>query len=62
MDRLARNPGDLLQYGRSFTARGVAVEFLKEHLVFTGEDAPAATLMSSVMGAVAEFKHSLIRE
>ena len=62
MDRLARNLGDLLYLVQSLTARGVVVEFLKEHLVFTGEDAPVATLMLSVMGAVAEFERTLIRE
>ena len=44
------------------TARGVAVEFLKEHLVFTGEDALMAMLMLSVLGAAAEFERTLIRE
>ena len=43
MDRLARNLGDLLHLVQSLTARGVAVEFLKEHLVLTGEDAPVTT-------------------
>jgi DNA invertase Pin-like site-specific DNA recombinase len=62
MDRLARNLGDLLHLVQSLTDRGVAVEFLKEHLVFTGEDSPVATLMLSVMGAVAEFERTLIRE
>src|ERR1035437_5504186 len=62
MDRLARNLGDLLDLVQSLTARGVAVEFLKERLVFTGEDAPVATLMLSVMGAVAEFERTLDRK
>lgn len=62
MDRLARNLSDLLHLVQSLTARGVAVEFLKGHLSFTGEDAPMATLMLSVMGAVAEFERTLIRE
>ena len=62
MDRLARNLGDLLHLVQSLNARGVAVEFLKERLTFTGEDAPVATLMLSVMGAVAEFERTLIRE
>jgi DNA invertase Pin-like site-specific DNA recombinase len=60
MDRLARNLGDLLRLVQSLTARGVAVE--SEHLVFTGEDAPVEMLMLSVMGAVAEFERTLIRE
>ena len=62
MDRLARNLSDLLHLVQSLTARGVVVEFLKERLVFTGEDSPVATLMLSVMGAVAEFERTLIRE
>jgi DNA invertase Pin-like site-specific DNA recombinase len=40
----------------------VRVEFVKETLVFTGEDSPMANLMLSVMGAFAEFERSLIRE
>ena len=38
------------------------VEFVKEHLVFTGEDSPMANLMLSVMGAFAEFERALLRE
>ncbi|MET3934469.1 DNA invertase Pin-like site-specific DNA recombinase [Arthrobacter sp. OAP107] len=38
------------------------MEFVKESLVFTGEDSPMADLMLSVMGAFAEFERSLIRE
>ena len=41
---------------------GRPVEFVKEHLLFTGEDSPMANLMLSVMGAFAEFERSLIRE
>ena len=62
MDRLARNLDDLRSLVQSLTRRGVRVEFLKEHLVFTGEDSPVATLMLSVMGAFAEFERALIRE
>ena len=39
-----------------------AFEFVKEHLVFTGEDSPMANLMLSVMGAFAEFERALLRE
>ncbi|MET4591816.1 DNA invertase Pin-like site-specific DNA recombinase [Arthrobacter sp. 754] len=38
------------------------MEFVKEGLVFTGEESPMANLMLSVMGAFAEFERSLIRE
>ncbi|MBK4361970.1 hypothetical protein GWK90_06945 [Candidatus Hamiltonella defensa] len=36
------------------------IEFVKEHLPFTGEDSPMANLMLSVMGALAEFECALI--
>lgn len=38
------------------------MEFVKESLVFTGEESPMTNLMLSVMGAFAEFKRSIIRE
>ncbi len=47
---------------QKLTQRGVRIEFLKEGLVFTGEDSPMANLMLSVMGAFAEFERALIRE
>lgn len=37
-------------------------EFVKDKLVFTGEDSPMANLMLSVMGSFAEFERALIRE
>ncbi|WP_017200542.1 recombinase family protein [Arthrobacter sp. M2012083] len=62
MDRLARNLDDLRSLVQGLTRKGVRVEFVKEHLLFTGEDSPMANLMLSVMGAFAEFERSLIRE
>jgi len=62
MDRLARNLDDLRRLVQQLTARGIRVEFVKEGLTFTGEDAPMATLLLSVMGAFAEFERALIRE
>ncbi len=62
MDRLARNLEDLRRLVRELTGRGVRVQFVKENLVFTGEDTPMATLLLSVMGAMAEFERALIRE
>jgi DNA invertase Pin-like site-specific DNA recombinase len=62
MDRLARNLDDLRRLVRTLTGKGVRVEFVKEHLVFTGEDSPMATLLLSVMGAFAEFERALILE
>ena len=62
MDRLARNLGDLLRLVADLTGRGVRVEFVKEALTFTGEDSPIATLMLSIMGAVASFERDMILE
>ncbi len=50
MDRLARNLDDLRQFVQGLVKRGVCIEFVTEHLSFTGEDSPMATLMLSVMG------------
>ncbi|PZU54864.1 MAG: hypothetical protein DI561_03630 [Thauera sp.] len=62
MDRLARNLDDLRRIVDDLTGRGVAVQFMKEGMTFTGKDDPMARLMLSVMGAFAEFERSLIRE
>ena len=62
MDRLARNLDDLRQIVQKLTGRGIRIEFVKEGLTFTGEDSPMAHLMLSVMGAFAEFEHTLLRE
>lgn len=62
MDRLARNLEDLRRVVRELTAKGVAVEFVTERLTFTGDDSPINTLLLSMLGAVAEFERSMIRE
>jgi DNA invertase Pin-like site-specific DNA recombinase len=62
MDRLARNLEDLRRVVRELTAKGVAVEFVKEHLTFTGDDSAMNTLLLSMLGAVAEFERSMILE
>lgn len=62
MDRFARNLDDLRRLVQQLTQRNVRIEFVKEHLTFTGEDSPIANLMLSVMGAFAEFERALISE
>ena len=62
MDRLARNLDDLRSLVFSLTQRGIKVQFVKESLTFTGEDSPMANLLLSVMGAIAEFERTLIKE
>ena len=62
MDRLARNLYDLSGLMHKLTIKGIKVQFIKENLLFTGEDSPMANLLLSVMGAFAEFERALIRE
>ena len=62
MDRFARNLDDLRNLVHNLTKQQVKIQFVKENLVFTGEDSPMANLLLSVMGAFAEFERALIRE
>lgn len=62
MDRLARNVVDLRNLVRQITDIGASIEFLKEHLTFTGEDDSMSQLMLTMMGAVAEFEVALLKE
>src|SRR5271170_1308541 len=62
MDRLARNLDDLRRIVTELTGRGVQVQFVKEGMVFTGEDSAMSKLLLSVMGAFAEFERSLLGE
>lgn len=62
IDRLARSLSDLLGLVEDFTAKGVAVQFHKENLTFTGADDKYQNLMLQMMGAVAEFERSMIKE
>ena len=62
MDRLARSVDDLRKIVLDLTKKGVHVQFVKENLTFTGEDSPMSHLLLSLLGAVAEFERSMIRE
>src|SRR5260370_8608880 len=62
MDRLARNLDDLRRIVQTLPAKGARIEFVQEHLTFTGEDSPMASLMLSVMGAFAAFERALVHE
>ena len=62
IDRLARNLQDLLHLIESLNARAVAVVFHKEGLTFSGKEDPFQKLQLQIIGAVAQFERSLIRE
>jgi DNA invertase Pin-like site-specific DNA recombinase len=62
MDRLSRNLHDLGSLVKELTGEGITVEFVKEGLRFTGDDDKMAQLMLGILGSVAQFERSLIRE
>lgn len=62
MDRLARSLVDLRRIVDDLVEKGVKVRFVKENMVFGDTNDPCATLMLSVMGAVAEFERALLLE
>lgn len=64
MDRLSRSLSDLCSLVDGLVARGVAVRFLKEGLVFGagGQAEALSRLMLGVLGGVAEFERASIRE
>ena len=62
IDRLARNLKDLLALIEQLSDKGVQTQFLKEGLIFNGDDNAVSKLMLQIIGAVAEFERSLIRE
>lgn len=62
MDRLARNLLDLRKTIEELTQRKVTIHFIKENLIFTGDDSPMSMLLLSMMGAFAEFELKLIKE
>lgn len=62
IDRLARSLSDLLSITNDLMRRGIKLQFHKENLSFTGDDAPMERLMLSMMGSFAEFERAMIRE
>ena len=62
MDRLARNVKDLRKTIDDLVDKGIKIQFMKENLTFTGKDSPMANLMLMLIGSIAEFELSLIRE
>lgn len=64
MDRIARNLDDLLSTTKLLQSKGITVHFLKENICLNPgtETSSMSKLIMSIMGAVAEFERSLIRE
>lgn len=62
IDRIARNLVDLRKIVEDQNAKGVEVHFVKENLVFGGNENSMGKLMLNIMGAFAEFELALNRE
>lgn len=62
MDRCARSLIDLHSIVEGLVNRGVSVKFLKEGQTYSKDSTPLAKLMLGLLGAVAEFERSIIRE
>lgn len=66
IDRLARNMRDLLELVQAINDKGASVHFVKESLRFDGDDdartSPINQLMLNLLGSVAEFERTLIKE
>ena len=62
LDRLGRNLVQLRAIVEELTGKGASVEFVKERLLFSRDEAnPFSTLMMNVLGAFAEHELSMIR-
>ena len=63
-DHLARNLADLLNITKEFQVKGVGVRFSEEPLFLDASesDATMTKVIVSMLGAVAEFERSMIRE
>ena len=62
MDRLARNLADLQGLVDDLMGRGIRVEFIKDNLTFQPGRDIRDRLLLQLLGAVAEFERSMIRE
>lgn len=63
IDRLARNLQDLLSIVTTLNDKGVSIRFIKDNLTFPPEGTDGASkLYLSILGAVAEFERSIIKQ
>ena len=63
IDRLARDLSDLRKLITNWKSQGISVQFHKEGLLFSSQsDSAMDNLMLNMLGAVAEFERSMIKE
>lgn len=62
MDRLARSLVDLHTLVDELTTKGITVTFIQEGQSYSANPSPTGRLLLGMLGAVAEFERSIIRE
>jgi DNA invertase Pin-like site-specific DNA recombinase len=62
MDRLARDLDDLRRTVSTLFLLSVSFQFVKENLIFSGDNFPMTNLLLSVMGTFAEFERDILRK
>lgn len=62
IDRLARNLSDLMQLIQELNSKSIKLHFYTENLIFNGEANPFQELQMQIIGAVAQFERTLIKE
>ena len=63
ISRLARNLKDLKELVEFFTGKGVAVQFLKENMIFSADKTnPMNELMLNMLGAVYQFERDIMKQ
>lgn len=62
MDRSARSLTDLYAIVDELVSKRVSVKFLREGQIYSKDSTPIAKLMLGLLGSVAEFERSIIRE
>lgn len=62
MDRCARLLTDLYAIVDELVSKGVSVKFSQRGQIYSKDSTPIAKLMLGLLGSVAEFERSIIRE
>jgi len=62
MDRLSRSLVDLHTLVDELTTKGITVTFIQEGQSYSANPSPTGRLLLGMLGAVAEFERSIIRE
>ena len=62
MDRCARSLTDPYDIVSELVSKGASVKFLKEGQIYSKDSTLIAKLMLGLLGSVAEFERSIIRE